>query len=415
MTASFCLAKRFEWVLTVPRSWIKTERNGYDFDNQSICLFEKQNMGRSSIVEITQIELKNFRNYKSQRIDFQCGLNLIVGDNAQGKTNIVEAVMLCAVGRSPRTAKDKELIHFESDSGYVRAEVARSFGKTSIELYITRKENKRIKVNEIPISKMGELMGSINAVFFSPDELSLIKEAPEKRRRFLDMDISQLKKSYFYMLKRYNEILVQRNNLLKRYGESTVRDTIDIWNVQLAKEGAGLIIERKAFLDKLKGYILSCHEYITDGREKMNVSYSSSINNEITDVNETERLLLKKLEASLEKDRRLGFTGTGPHRDDIKVEVNGIDIRSYGSQGQQRTAALSMKLAELKLFHDITGEYPILLLDDVLSELDDKRQKRLIELTENIQTVITATNIDANLRSVARNVITVKNGSVIRE
>lgn len=366
-------------------------------------------------MRIERLVLKNYRNYKDESMEFSDGLNVIVGDNAQGKTNAVEAVMLCCIGRSPRTAKDKELINFGAEAGYIRAQVIRSIGRTKVELYITKSENKRIKINELPISKMGELMGNINAVYFSPDELSLIKEAPENRRKFLDTDISQIKKSYFYMLKRYNKILTQRNNLLKNYLPKTTMETIDIWDGQLATEGAGIICERAAFCERLKEYVKSCHAFITDGREKIEIEYAASVKCDLSKRADVEQYLLNKLRGAVEKDIRLGFTSAGPHRDDIKVEVNGIDIRSYGSQGQQRTAALSMKLAELKLFKDITGEYPVLLLDDVLSELDEGRQRKLIELTRGIQTVITATRADKNVLPDNINVIEIREGKVVKD
>lgn len=366
-------------------------------------------------MEIESITVKKFRNYQDEVIHFHKGLNILLGDNAQGKTNIAEAIMLCCIGRSPRTLKDREMITFESNAGYIKAEALRKIGKSRVEIYITKKDKKRIQVNGIPILKMGELMGTINAVFFSPDELSLIKEAPDERRKFLDTDISQMKKSYFYALKRYHKALTERNNLLKKYSMESVEKTVEIWNEQLAKEGARIIAERSEFCKNLLPFARSAHAFLTDEKENLSLEYAT-LKCQSEDVEATRQSMRIELDKSLEKDYKLGYTTVGPHRDDIKITVNDVDVRNYGSQGQQRTAALSMKLAELNLFYEEIGEYPVLILDDVLSELDPERQKKLMEFSEKVQTVLTATNLSEKIMKGRKcHIIRIESGRVTSE
>lgn len=363
---------------------------------------------------IKNIHLKNFRNYENEKINFKNTINLIFGDNAQGKTNIVEGIMLCCVGRSPRTSKDKELIRFGFDNGYVKCDSLSSYGSNNVELYITKSDNKRIKINEIPIIKMGELVGQIKAIYFSPDELKLVKDAPQDRRRFLDIDISQLKKSYFYALKKYNKILSQRNNLLKKYSEYELKKTIELYDMQLAECGALIIIERGLFCDKLSKYVSECHEQLTDNKEKIKISYSSQVDFSSFVIDDIKNNFLNGLKNNLSRDIDLRYTTIGPHRDDIKIVVNDKDIKKFGSQGQQRSAALSMKIAELEIFKEFNNEYPILILDDVLSELDDKRKINLINMCRKCQTIITSVNNDEKLFSnIDYNFINISEGKVI--
>ena len=340
-------------------------------------------------MKIKKIALTNFRNYASQTVSLGDNLNVIIGKNAQGKTNLLESVFLCAIGRSPRTTKDKDLIEWNSQFAKVELDVSRKVGNSNIELFLFRNQNKAVKINKIGIQKIGQLLGTINAIYFSPDELKLIKDSPDERRKFMDIDLCQFDRNYFYDLGNYNKVLQQRNKLLKSSSEQVLKDTIVIWNEQLATYGAKIIMARLQLIEHLKLVVKDIHNMLTNNKEDLLIEYQGYIANT---ENELKLLLLKKYEESLEKDIRLGFTSVGPHRDDIKIVSNGIDLRSFGSQGQQRTAAITLKLAELEVFKTNIGEYPILLLDDVLSELDDDRQKQMLKYVSKVQTLITCTS-----------------------
>lgn len=357
-------------------------------------------------MEIKSVELKNFRNYTLQKVGFKSGLNILEGKNAQGKTNLLEAVFLCAIGKSPRTNKEKELLKWNEQMGKVTIEFTKKSGTKKIELYLFSNQNKAIKINGVPIKKLGELMGELNAIYFSPDELKLVKESPDERRRFMDIDLCQFNKNYFYALNKYNKILNQRNKLLKSGTLQSIKETISIWNEQLSEQACYIILKRLELIDKLKVFAERAHYYLTDNQEKMVLSYVG-----LTDTNKEtlKQKLVKLYETSLEKDLNLGYTTVGPHRDDIKIMVNDVDIRHFGSQGQQRSCALSLKLAELEIFKSNLGEYPVLLLDDVLSELDEFRREKLLKIINNFQTLLTCTEYNLNLPA---NVLKVKSGTV---
>lgn len=357
-------------------------------------------------MEIKSVELKNFRNYTLQKVGFKSGLNILEGKNAQGKTNLLEAVFLCAIGKSPRTNKEKELLKWNEQMGKVTIEFTKKSGTKKIELYLFSNQNKAIKINGVPIKKLGELMGELNAIYFSPDELKLVKESPDERRRFMDIDLCQFNKNYFYALNKYNKILNQRNKLLKSGNLQSIKETISIWNEQLSEQACYIILKRLELIDKLKVFAERAHYYLTDNKEKMVLSYVG-----LTDTNKEtlKQKLVKLYETSLEKDLNLGYTTVGPHRDDIKIMVNDVDIRHFGSQGQQRSCALSLKLAELEIFKSNLGEYPVLLLDDVLSELDEFRREKLLKIINNFQTLLTCTEYNLNLPA---NVLKVKSGTV---
>ena len=345
-------------------------------------------------MNIRNITLNNFRNYGNQTVSLGDNLNVIVGDNAQGKTNLLESVFLCAIGRSPRTTKDKDLIEWNSEFARVSVDLEKKVGKSSIDLYLFRNQNKAIKINQIGIQKIGQLLGVLNAIYFSPDELKLIKESPDERRKFMDIDLCQFDRNYFYDLNNYNKILQQRNKLLKASTEQVLKDTITIWNEQLATYGAKIIMSRLSLIENLKPVVKDIHKLLTSNKEELEIEYQGLV---ASSENDLKIALLKKYEESLEKDIRLGFTSVGPHRDDIKIASNGIDLRSFGSQGQQRTAAITLKLAELEVFKSNIGEYPVLLLDDVLSELDDTRQMQMLKYVSKVQTLITCTSFDFNV------------------
>lgn len=359
---------------------------------------------------IRSLELNNYRNYANQQIFFGDHINVLVGKNAQGKTNMLEGVFLCAIGRSPRTTKDKELIKWNASFSKITLELTKSSGDKKIEVYLFNNQNKAIKINGFPIKRMGELMGELNAIYFSPDEMKLVKESPDERRRFMDIDLSQFDKNYFYNLNKYNLILNQRNKLLKTSYNNTkvLSDTISIWNEQLASVGCKIIKSRLGLIEKLKKYATACQEYLTDSKESLELTYTGFCGDSEESL---KQMLLDGYNASLEKDMSLGFTTVGPHRDDIKILLNGIDVRHFGSQGQQRTVALALKLAELEVFNDYFKEYPVLLLDDVLSELDETRQLKLLNKIKNIQTIITCTSFPFD---VPASKFEVENGNIKR-
>lgn len=339
---------------------------------------------------IKKLSLNNFRNYSHVDVKFFPGINILQGGNAQGKTNLLEAIFFCSIGKSLRVGREKEIIKFNEEFAKINLEVEKKYKKTVISLYFSKNTKKTVKINNISIKKISELMGEFNAVYFSPDELKLIKEKPEDRRRFMDIHISQTSKQYFYLLNRYEKILLNRNKLLKSSAdEKSIKETIEIWNTQLAETGSRIILFRQQFLKKLTPYAEKVHKYLTSEKEVLVLDYVGEGENNLDGIKER---FLKMLKKSFEKDLKLGYTTYGPHRDDIKVSVNNVDIRVYGSQGQQRTAALSLKLAELEIMFQETDDMPILILDDVLSELDEKRRERLLKFCVKAQTFISGTD-----------------------
>ena len=341
-------------------------------------------------MQIDKIRLKNFRNYESETFEFSNGINVIVGENAQGKTNLAEAVFLLCTGYSPRAKQDKQLVSFGKDDAELFGEAKTAYGKITLEMNISGKENKKLKINGAPIKKMGEFIGNLNGVFFNPQELKLVQEAPEDRRRFLNVSLSQLSRPYYYALKRYERILFQRNNLLKEKNSSFLSDTITDWDKEFSKYAAKIIYKRNEFLKKLSPLAKETHLYLSDNKEVLEIETPKR---ELSE-DEIEERVFSDLIFSYEKDIKAGFTSVGPHRDDIKLTLNNVDVKSFGSQGQQRTVALSIKLAEALLFKNETGEYPVLILDDVLSELDKSRQKRLFSAIDNIQVLLTCTSFN---------------------
>ena len=358
-------------------------------------------------MHIEKIVLKNFRNYAWAQINPAPTANLLIGQNAQGKTNLVEAVYYLCVGKSPRTPREKELIKHGEQQAYLRIDAVKKTGKVKIEAYLTRTENRRISVNGIPVKKIAELMGTVKAIFFSPDELKIVKEAPADRRRFLDIDLSQLSRSYFYNLTRYNKILSQRNKLLK--SKKYLKETVDIWDEQLAECGAQVAYKRQEFVARLARFARKAQSYLTDGQENLEIEYEGFKGQNPHQIKQN---FLGRLKNELDYDIERGYTNTGIHKDDIALSVNGVDIRSFGSQGQQRTAALALKLAELEIFSSLSKESPILILDDVFSELDKIRRLRLMERIKNIQTFITSAHFDEDIKAT---VFEVKSGQIFRK
>lgn len=335
---------------------------------------------------IESIKLDNFRNYDSLKLKFDSGTNIFYGDNAQGKTNILEAVYLCGTTKSHKGSKDRDLIKFNQEESHLRMRLKKNRSSYKIDMHLKKNRTKGIAINGVPIRKASELFGIANLVFFSPEDLNIIKNGPAERRRFMDAQLCQLNKVYLFQLSNYNKILNQRNKLLKEIGfRQDYMDTLDIWDMQLVQYGEKVIRERELFVERLNGIIGGIHAKLSGGKEELHVSYEKNVG-----YGEFENQISK----NRDRDLKMKVTMTGPHRDDLCFEIGGVDIRRFGSQGQQRTAALSMKLAEIELVKQEIKDTPVLLLDDVLSELDSNRQHYLLESIHDIQTLVTCTGID---------------------
>ncbi|MGF7018809.1 DNA replication and repair protein RecF [Lachnospiraceae bacterium PF1-21] len=360
-------------------------------------------------MKIKQLKLKNFRNYHFLELAFDEHINIFYGDNAQGKTNILEAVYLAGTTKSHRSTKDRDMIGFGSDEAHLELLVNKNDVDYLIDMHLKKNSPKGIAINKIPIRKARELFGIVNFVFFSPEDLNIIKNGPGERRRFIDFELSQLDRVYLSDLTSYNKVINQRNHLLKdlKYNESLI-DTLDIWDEQLAEYGERIISARDKLLKCLGKIAGAIHYKLTGEKESLKIYYEPS-NHKVP--------LKEVLKKNRERDIYHKSTTVGPHRDDICFEIEGIDARVYGSQGQQRTVALSLKLAEIELIKSYTNQNPILLLDDVLSELDEKRQNYLLDNIKNIQTLITCTGLDefVNHRFAVNKVFMVDDGNVVKE
>jgi len=335
---------------------------------------------------IEYLELSNYRNYDEIHIDFSPNTNIFFGDNAQGKTNILESVYITGTTKSHRGSHDSEIISFGKDYGVIRALFNKNDVSYKIGIQLRKEKRKAISINGSPIKKAADLLGIVNVVLFSPEDLQIIKSGPDKRRRFIDMILCQVDKEYLFSLSSYNKIVDQRNKLLKSLKNNTdIKDTLEIWDDQLVRYGSDIIRKRKEFIEKLNEKVYPIHSSLTGNDDKIDIIY---------DCNTDSEGYKEKIKENLEKDIRFKSTSTGPHRDDIKINIKDIDVKKFGSQGQQRTAALSLKLAEIEIIKEYTGDTPILLLDDVLSELDMNRQKYLLENLGDTQTIITCTGLD---------------------
>lgn len=360
-------------------------------------------------MNITRLCLSNYRNYSNLNLNVNNGLNVVEGINASGKTNLVEAIYFCGVGKSPRTSKDKDLIKWGEQNARIIINIDKKYRSHRIDVMVAQNGQKRIAIDGANILRMGELMGVLNIVFFSPDDMKMIKESPQERRTFMDISLCQQNKTYFYTLLKYNKILNQRNKLLKTASSlNELKDTLPVWNTQLAEEGARLVLSRLAFLNTINPIADSFHRKITGDKEGLTLTYERSYGG--TNYTELYEDLLSKLSANIEKEYSLGYTLTGLHRDDFSIISNNIELRSFGSQGQQRTAALSIKLAEISYFERITGETPVLILDDVFSELDKKRREALLSATNNVQTILTCTEYN---EPASAKIITVSDGKIL--
>ena len=356
---------------------------------------------------VKSIQLKNFRNYKEQTLNLDPGLNVLVGDNAEGKTNMLESIYFCSNFASPRTTNDKEMIRFNQDYATVKLIIKKKYRDNSIKIKIDSHKKKYVLVDDIPINRVAELMGVLGVVFFSPQEIKLIQESPDDRRKFLNNALSQQDKTYFRALNDYRKILANKNNLLKKGLTTDQVDTmLDVYDAQLAKEGEFIINKRMNFLNVLSNYSNRANEKLSESEETLSLEYETNISLE----GNIQTNLYDSLVKAREKDKQLGYTSVGPHRDDIKIILNGNDARKFASQGQQRSITLAMKLASLYIYRNETGEFPVLLLDDVLSELDLKRQKILLEMLKDIQIILTCTHYNID---VPAKIINIKDGKVI--
>ena len=336
------------------------------------------------------IELENFRNYEVLSLDFDSKLNIITGKNAQGKTNLLESLFIMGLGKSFRTNKDTEMIKFGNDFSKARAVVDDDGEETEIEI-IYNQEGKIIKVDGTKLQRNADLLENVYIVVFSPDDLRIVKEGPESRRKFIDRELCQIKPVYYSDLGNYKKVLKQRNYLLKEKNKDEA--LLEVFNESLAEYGTRIIEERYRFTERIAKISSGIHSDISGNGENLEIGYDTFIKRGTTKEEYKE-----KLDKSIESDLYKGYTTLGPHKDDLCIKINGNDIRAYGSQGQQRTASLSLKLAEIGLIKQETGKNAVLLLDDVLSELDIQRQEYLIKSMKDIQVFITSTEIDEKLR-----------------
>ncbi len=340
---------------------------------------------------IKSLELADFRNYDSLRIDFSSGTNILYGDNAQGKTNILEAIYISATTKSHKGSKDKEIISFGKDEAHIRTILEKDGAEYRVDMHLRANKSKGIAIDGQKIKRASDLIGRLNVVFFSPEDLSIIKNGPSERRRFMDMELCQLDQIYLNSLSKYNKLVIERNKVLKDLFEHPEHSVLlDVQDKQLIEYGSVIIKAREKFIKELNEIISPIHEKLTGGKELLSVYYEPN-----AELSEFE----KKLSQSRKRDIYAKQTTVGPHKDDFSFVVkrnndDGIDIRKYGSQGQQRTASLSLKLSEIEIVKRSKKENPVLLLDDVLSELDSGRQNYLLNTIGNIQTIITCTGLD---------------------
>lgn len=368
---------------------------------------------------LTDFSLENFRNYQKVSVKFDPNVNIFIGQNAQGKTNLLEAIYFLALTRSHRTSNDHDLINFQADFAKISGQLFRSQIDLSLELRITA-QGKKALINHIEQAKLSNYVGKMNTILFSPEDLNLIKGSPVTRRRFMDLEFGQINPEYLYFLSQYRQVLKQRNNYLKQlnYKQATDRVFLQVLSDQLAGLGAEIVQRRINYLKFLNEFAQESHRQISAKNEKLVISYACSVNgvDETTSTEEIYQKILDVYQSSEEKEIKLGTTLVGPHRDDLVFTIDGKDAHLYGSQGQQRTVVLSLKLAEIQLFEKITHEYPILLLDDVMSELDKTRQNALLNFIHGkTQTFITTTDLDGISWEIIKQpkIIQIENGTIL--
>ena len=345
---------------------------------------------------IKSISYKNIRNLKDDMLIPSEGITVFTGENAQGKTNILESVHICCTGRSHRTSKDNEVIKIGKETAYIDIKCQKNDGIHRIEIGLKSQNKKAVSINGYPAKKLGELMGQINCVMFSPEDLSLIISGPQYRRKFIDIALSQVNPKYFYALQNYQKVLTQRNNLLKKLNfDNKYIDTLSVWDEQLAEYGSQIFVLRNDFVYTINEKCRSIHSHLSGGKENLSITFISSIKG--NDKKEAYDNFISQLKKNQVNDIKRQITQIGIHRDDIKLMLDDIEVRTQGSQGQKRTAALSLKLSEIEMMKEYSGEMPVLLLDDVFSELDKSRRKWLLKYIEDIQTFITCVDIESTL------------------
>jgi DNA replication and repair protein RecF len=346
---------------------------------------------------IQELKLKNYRNYDQLDIHFDQNVNVILGENAQGKTNVMEAIYVLAMAKSHRTTNDKDLIRWDQEYAKIEGRIVKRNGPLALELVISKK-GKKAKQNHIEQQKLSQYVGSMNVVMFAPEDLNLVKGSPQIRRRFIDMEIGQVSPVYLHDLNQYQKILQQRNHYLKQLQAKKQADQtmLDVLTAQLCETAARILSKRYEFLFLLQKWAAPIHQGISRGIETLTIQYKTSVDvSEDADLSKMIQAYEEKFAKIKDREIESGVTLAGPHRDDLSFFVNGKDVQTFGSQGQQRTTALSLKLAEIELIYTEIGEYPILLLDDVLSELDDYRQSHLLNTIQGkVQTFVTTTSVD---------------------
>lgn len=343
-------------------------------------------------MRVKSLELHNFRNYKDARIEPSGGVTVFTGPNAQGKTNILEAIQLCCIGRSHRTPRDEELIRWGEPFARVVTTTEQRDGTHEVAITLSRgqKRRKAVKIGSRQAERIGELFGHVCGVLFAPEDLQIVKSGPSERRRFLDMQLSQLRPAYFYALQRAVRTLNQRNALLREIAkDASLAKTLDLWDEQLAECGAQIVKSRREMIDRLGEYAATVHASLTGGRETLRLWYIS----QAADAGDPQERLMARLRAARAEDLRRMSTSVGIHRDDIGISIDGKEARTFASQGQQRSAVLALKLAQLELAWQERGEAPVLMLDDVMSELDPERRRELLERIDRVQTFVTCTDV----------------------
>lgn len=342
-------------------------------------------------MHVDSLEVGDFRNYEYAKIGFHDRTNILYGDNAQGKTNLLEALYVCSMTKSHKGSKDKELIRIGKEEAHIKVYIKKKEIFHRIDIHLKKGRGKGIAIDGIPVRRSAEVLGLFHVIFFSPEDLGIIKNGPSERRKFINMELCQLDPMYLYDLGEYNKVLEQRNKLLKQISfEPSLKGTLDIWDMKLMEYGTKVIKRRKEFIEELGELVVRVNEKLTGGKEQVRVLYEPDVS-----IDEFE----KKLRESRQKDLKLNVTNVGPHRDDVCFLNREVDLRKFGSQGQQRTLALSLKLAEISLVKEKINDTPVLLLDDVLSELDRNRQNCLLESLDDVQTIITCTGIEEFVNS----------------
>ena len=330
-------------------------------------------------------------------MEFENKVNVILGENAQGKTNVMESIYVLAMAKSHRTSNDKDLIHWEEDYAKIEGRLKKRNGPLALQLVISKK-GKKAKSNHLEQRKLSQYVGNMNIVMFAPEDLNLVKGSPQIRRRFIDMEIGQVSPVYLHDLSQYQKILYQRNHYLKQLQTKRQSDMtmLDVLTTQLIEVASSIVLKRFKFLELLQEWAEPIHFGISRGLESLKIQYKASVDvSEETDLSKMVEVYEEKFAKIREREVERGVTLAGPHRDDLAFFVNGRDVQTFGSQGQQRTTALSLKLAEIELIQSEIGEYPILLLDDVLSELDDYRQSHLLNTIQGkVQTFVTTTSVE---------------------